>query len=301
MQDTLRRKIGISLIVLAVFGFFYFRREKLSDHYLDRAEKARIAGDEEEALRNFVLGAALKEKRGSGEVAVERAEIFLGRGDFVPAEKLLLRALEEDGTSAQVYGLLGRIGSARGEYARAEEYYALAATEGGNATIIALERAKNLVRAGEFFEAENMLFAAVEDSSDEDAIYYLGLVRANAGRFSPADFAALRGGEYEDDIALVEDYFTSEDSDVATDVSLVACADLFRRLGEGELALADLEIVLARNGKYRDAYLVSGKTYLALGDRSAAGDAFQKALALDGDNKEAIFYLSRIYEGTEKE
>lgn len=294
MQDLRHRKITIALLVLAVFGFFYFCREKLSAHYAYRAGRMQAAGEEEAALWDLVLATALDEKEEGSDLAAGRAEIFLGRGEYARAEAELLRALEKEGESVRLYGLLARVQHVRGEYARAEEYYARAADLGENPAL-SLARAKNLARWGKLSEAENLLAGAAEGAGEEESRYYLGLVRANAGKFSAADFAALRGESYVGSIALLEECFSRPEAQGATDSALVVRADLFRRLGAEDLALGNLDAVLARNGKYRDAYLVLGKIFLALEDPVAASAAFEKALGLDGDNREALAYLQRLY------
>lgn len=296
MQDFLRRKIRVSLLVLAVFGFFYFCREGLSDGYAARARLSERGGDEAAALSDFFVAAALEEGRGEGDAAVRRSRIFYSIGNFRAAEKELSDAISAGKKSAELYAWLGRVKSAEKEYAEAERCYFLA-WQGGESADIALFRARNLIRSGKFAEAERALEEAVRRFPDEELRCLLGLVRANAGKFSPADFTDIRAGERADGIALAEKFFSSAPSaDFDADRSLVARADLFRRIGETDLALADLDVVLARNGRYRDAYLVSGKTFFALGDRAEAKDAFEKALLLDGDNAEAIFYLSKICE-----
>jgi|GEM_PF-2080485 tetratricopeptide (TPR) repeat protein len=295
MQDAMRRKIVISLAVLAVFGFFYFCRERMVSEYADRARLKEQNGNEAAALSDLVMAAALEEKNGKGDAAVKRARIFFASGNFRAAEKELLEALENGGNSAELYSLLGKIKKAEGEYDKAEEYYVLATAKKEDAAVI-LERAKNLARSGKFFEAESVLSSAAARFSDEDISYYLGLVRAHAGRFSAEEFAPLRGGKHEDDIVSAIGFFAKKNSASPADDVLVARADLFCRIGAEDLALADLDVVLERRDKYRDAYLVQGKAYLVQGDYAAAQKAFEKALALDSKNSQALFYLGRIYQ-----
>ena len=291
MQKGFERKIIVSLAVLAVFGFFCFFREEAFDGYVGRADSAKQAGDEGEALENLIFANALDEKNRDVGISVKRAEVFYGRGDYAAAERELTQALQSDDGDSALYEFLGKVKNAEGDYAQAEKYYSGAFEIKANARL-AIERAKNLVRGGKSSEAELVL----QKTSGEDAAYYFGLIKANEGGYSAEDFEKIRNGKYKSNIALVEKFFKSEDDRAGSDYDLVSRADLFRKIGEEELVFANLDIVLARNGKYRDAYLVEGKTLTAAGKYDRALESFEKCLVLDSDNAEAIFYLGKIYE-----
>lgn len=299
MRKTLSRKIIVSLAVLVSFGFFYFFRETVFQKYVDSAASAKQAGDEAAAMKDFIFASALDEQGRADGKAIERAESFFGRGYYVSAEQELAPALVGcEGTSA-LNGWMGRVKNAQGDYAMAEKYFAREFALEPTAKA-AIERALNLMRGGKFAEAEMALQTAQQKTSGEDVVYYLGLVRWDEGKYSLDDFAAIRNGKYAGEIAVVEDYIerAHDDAHTDSDYSLVSRADLFRDLGEEELAFANLDIVLARNDKYCDAYLVSGKTFIAIGNYSSAKEAFEKCLALDVDNAEAVFYLSKLYEAS---
>lgn len=299
MRRTLSRKIIVSLAVLVSFGFFYFFRETTFRKYVDSAAGAKQAGDEAAAMKDYIFASALDERGRADGKSIERAESFYGRGDYVSAERELAPALADgEGTSA-LNGWMGRVKNAEGDYAAAEKYFAKEFTLEPTAES-AIERSLNLMRDGKFAEAEMALQAAQQKTSNEDIAYYLGLVKWDEGKYSSDDFASIRNGKYAGEIAAVEDYIERA-HDVAhadSDYSLVSRADLFRGLGEVELAFANLDIVLKRNDKYCDAYLVSGKTFIAIGNYTSAKEAFEKCLILDVDNAEAVFYLSKLYEAS---
>lgn len=291
MKKGLPRKIIVSLAVLAVFGFFCFFRGEVFDGYVGRANSAKQAGDEGAALENLIFANALDEKSRDAGILVKRAEIFYARGDYAAAEQELTQALRSDDRNSALYEFLGKIKNAEGDYAQAEKYYSRAFEIKPTAPL-AIERAKNLVRGGRFAEAQ----VALKKTSGEDAIYYLGLIKANEGGYAAEDFDKIRNGKYKSNIVLVEIFFKSEVSRAESDYNLVSRADFFRKIGEEDLVFANLDIVLARNGKYRDAYLVAGKTLAAVGNYDRARESFEKCLALDTDNAEVIFYLSKVYE-----
>lgn len=291
MQKGLERKIIVSLAVLAVFGFFCFLRNEALDGYVSRANSAKQAGDEGAALENLIFANALDEKNRGADISVKRAEIFYARGDYASAERELMQALRSDDRNAALYEFLGKVKNTQGDYAQAERYYSRAFEIKPTAPL-AIERAKNLVRGGKSSAAK----AALQKTSGEDVTYYLGLIRANEGGYAAEDFEKIRNGKYKSSIALVEKFFRSEDSHTESDYGLVSRADLFCKINEEAFVFANLDIVLARNGKYRDAYLVAGKAFVSAGNYDRAREPFEKCLILDADNAEALFYLSKIYE-----
>lgn len=297
MQKNLSRKIIISLTVLVVFGFFYFCRENIFSKYISLANSAKQAGDKDAASENVIFASAMDEKESGGDISVKRAEVFYERGEYFAAERELAQALASDSGSSALYELMGKTKNAQGDYAQAEKYFAKA--YGIEPTVeLSVERAKNLTRDGKFTEAEKSLEEARRKKDSEDIVYYRGLVRLNNNKFSAKDFENLSDGKYKSEVSAVEDFFEHTDNSARfnSDYELVSRADLFRKLGEKELALANLDIVLARNDKYRDAYLVLGKTLVAANDYDQARASFEKCLMLDANNTEALFYMGKIYE-----
>jgi len=299
MQKNLSRKIIISLTVLVVFGFFYFCREGIFNEYIGLANNAKQTGDKDAALENLIFASALDEKKSGGDISIKRAEVFYERGEYAAAEQELTQALASDSGNSALYELMGKTKNAQGDYAQAEKYFAKAYETDPTAEL-SVERAKNLARSGKFTEAEGVLEETRQKENSEDVIYYRGLIRLNNDKFSAEDFKNLGDGKYKSEASAVEDFFERTDNSVRfdSDYGLVSRADFFRKLGEKELALANLDIVLARNDKYRDAYLVLGKTLVAAGDYDQARASFEKCLMLDTGNAEALFYMSKIYEVT---
>ncbi|MDD3006567.1 MAG: tetratricopeptide repeat protein [Candidatus Pacebacteria bacterium] len=297
MQKTLSRKITVSLLVLAIFGFFYFFRETSFQGYISNASNAKRAGDEGVALENLIFASSLDEQGRDAEIVIKRAELLYGRGDYTAAEQELARPLESGRGTSALNGWMGRVKYAQGDYSSAEKYFSQAFKMDPTAKS-AVERAGNLVRGGKFTEAETALQTAQQRISSEDVVYYLGLVRLDEGKYSTEDFASIRNGKYASEIAIIEEYIFHAGDDVRadSDYGLVKSAELFRKLGEEEFAFANLDIVLSRSNKYRDAYLVSGKTFAAAHDYVSAKEAFEKCLELDVDNIEAVFYLGKLYE-----
>lgn len=284
------------IAVLACFGFFYFIRERMAEGYMEEAAKARNLGNESAAFEQLAFAGALNEQRGA-QAHLERAEIMLSRKDFDGAQSELSRALGK-GDDARVYASSGRLENMRGDYTKAEEYYKKAYELQGGKELL-LTRARNLMRGQDGELAEKLLEESQKSTPDPDVAYYLGLIRADSGNYSAQDFADLKNGEHEKEVRAVEDFFRSGafarfDSDYA----LVSRAQLFRRVGATEIALADLDKVLAHNGKYRDAYLVQGMAYADIGDFEKAEKAFIKSVELDPDHKESLYGLSKVYEAT---
>lgn len=296
MIKVSRRKIILLSAVLAIFGFFCFFRAKLSEEYMTSADSARQSGDEQVAMENLVFADALLEKSRNPELSIKRAEILFERRDYAAAEKELRRTMKSNDKDPALYIFLGKIKFAEGDYAEAENNFATAYGLSPT-TELAVLRAKNLGRAGKFSEAEAILKQAEQNVFSEDIIYYIGLVR----NFSVEDFAKIRNGKYKSEIDLIEGFFSGDDEKLRTDCDygIVSRADLFRRLGETEFALANLDVAIGHNDKYRDAYLVQGKTFLMVGEYDQARESFEKSLALDADNAEALLYVNKLDEISE--
>lgn len=292
MQNKLHRKLMIISLVLVAFGFFYFLQDRMAREYVGRTDRARAAGIQDSAWEDLLFVDALGKGNGGREIAMRRAEALLAHADYDAAEQELLRSAPA--LDATEYAFLARIRYASGDYAGAEEYYALACEKEPTADLLQ-SRAKNLVRLGRTAEALAMLEAAA-DAFDDDALdYYLELLRLDTGEFEADDMEDPQSEEYAAKSSLIRAFWEEGGRDDSV-FYIVRRAEFFLLLKEADLALADIDRAIGRDKNYRDAYLIKGKALLLDGRTEEAAYAFEKALGLDADNAEAIHYLGGIRE-----
>ncbi|MFA7169465.1 MAG: tetratricopeptide repeat protein [Candidatus Paceibacterota bacterium] len=287
------------LMILASFGFFYAIRENILDRHLEKANHLCNEGQNNEALVDFLFADALVEQDGDVFLKMKRAEIFYVAGDLRAAEKELLKVLKEDKNNSEVYKFLGRIKHGEGDYLEAEKYYASSYEINPTSEVLIL-RVKNFARAGQFSQARKVLIAKGGGVFEEDVMFYLGLLDFNENYIFSEELFGIRNGEYHKEVEMIVGFF--DDFEVGgtgnSDYDLLRKAEFFNLIGETDFALSNVDVVLAKNKKYRDAYLVSGKSFLIDGEYEKSVDAFEKCLSLDVNNVEAYFYLAEIYDKT---
>ena len=300
---AMKKKIMIIISVLAIFGCFYAVRETWFRKYLADAESLYAEGKTDEALADFLFASALDENGSDESMKVRRAEIFLENKELDAAERELLPAAAGKTKNYEVYELLGKVESARGNHLKADSYFVKAYVF--NPTMEKfLQRIGNMVRSGDFAGAEAALRAkrGAEDNAEID--YYLALIAFN-GTDSLPDLSALEEDRYAAAARMMEDFYDDAASGASRnpDYVLVRKADLFNRIRETDFAFADADLVLRRNAGYPDALVVRGETFVIEDDFAAAADAFEKCIAIDINNQKAYAWLAKIYKelGREEE
>jgi uncharacterized protein HemY len=290
-----RNKLFIPLAVLAVFAVGYVLRGQLFSSYIHQAEVRYGRGEQQSALADFLFASALDERDSSEEMRVRRAEIFLDNYQLDAAEQELAPAAAAGSRNSKVYILLGHVASARGDYEKADQLLAKAATLKPSAENIIL-RAKQLVRAHLGARASAVLNGYQANSRSEDISYYVALLRFDQdGDIS--GLTALKTGKYSKEVKLVQAFQSEATSDVgrSPDYLLVKKAELFNSLREPDFAWADVQQALRNSPDYADAWLTLGKTLLIEDDYAGAASAFEKCVALDSNNRETFLYLQEVY------
>jgi len=161
-----------------------------------------------------------------------------------------------------------------------------------------VQRARDLVAAGQSEQALTLLGRGGANRTEETVVYYRGLLEFDRANAYPISLDPLSGGRYAAPVEAVRRAALRLADAGAADGAYrqLLKADLFRRLGERELAEALLAPLLRARPDYRDAWLAWGELLLATGEMGRAHEAFARAEQLDPDSREALAGLIRSSE-----
>ncbi len=167
-----------------------------------------------------------------------------------------------------------------------------------SAAALLVQSARDLVAAGQGEQALTLLGSGGTYGTEEAVVFYRGLLEFDRASAYPISLDPLSAGRYAAPVEAVRLAALSLTDAAAAQAGYrqLLKADLFRRVGERELAEALLIPLLREQPDYRDAWLVWGELLLTEGEPERAREAFAQAELLDPDNRTALSGLARCGE-----
>ena len=218
---------------------------------------------------------------------------FFARRQYGEAERYLTQVVEENGSFADVYNMLGVIWHDGGQFGRAQRAFEAALKLNPGYTEAALNLAVLLNDIGRYQQAREVYQAALArqkaQSPDLDPLVSgkianlyadLGDAWAAAGR--PERSRA----EYQRAVELCPTFL---------DIRL-KLATVLRELGRLPEALAELEAILRHNPSYVPARIQFGLALQQAGQLDEAAQAWEEALKVSPGNRSAEMYLRLLRE-----
>jgi len=291
--------ILLTLIIFLSLFLFYKWQIATTNYYLEKGDNNYNAENFNKALKNYKYAEVINgDKNIIYEAKIKKAKIFYNHWQLDKAEKELHEILVKNQNNYSAYELLGDVYLAKREFNKSKDNYKQA-IELNNNSKLNLKLAKCFIANQESDLALKTLLDLQKENlenNNPEILYHLGLLNLDKNVFYNDYFKNLEDDKnYKNKITKIKKVLEIYDDKKNSDYNAVLIADLYNRIGEPYFAINKINKIIKNNPDYRDAWIISGKSNFIIGDHKKSLADFQKALNLDSDNPEIIFWIKKFF------
>ena len=301
MNKKIKNKKFIAIFIIFILMVIFHKWQVFtSNNYLRSGDCNSLVGNYTDSLNDYKYAAVIDGNRDViYQARIRRAEIFLRFNQLENAQNEINSALRENKYDHRAYEIMGDIYYKKGDILNAIKYYNKA-IDFDDKESLNIKLAKSLIANNQNSKASELLLNLFSQNDNNIEItYLLGLLEFYSDNDLNDYFERIETSEndlYKNNISIIEDSLKNKRSIKNKKYNDILIAGLFNKINEPYFAINKTKEVIKLDQSYRDAWIELGKSYFVVKDYNNALDDFNRALELDSNNPEILFWIARVYE-----
>ncbi|MCK5475777.1 MAG: tetratricopeptide repeat protein [Candidatus Pacebacteria bacterium] len=301
MNKKIKNKKFIAIFIIFILMVIFHKWQVFtSNNYLRSGDYNSLVGNYTTSLNDYKYAAVIDGNRDIiYQARIRRAEIFLRFNQLENAQNEINSALRENKYDHRAYEIMGDIYYKKGDILNAIKYYNKA-IDFDDKESLNIKLAKSLIANNQNSKASELLLNLFSQNDNNIEItYLLGLLEFYSDNDLNDYFERIETSEndlYKNNISIIEDSLKNKRSIKNKKYNDILIAGLFNKINEPYFAINKTKEVIKLDQSYRDAWIELGKSYFVVKDYNNALDDFNRALELDSNNPEILFWIARVYE-----
>ena len=301
MNKKIKNKKFIAIFIIFILMVIFHKWQVFtSNNYLRSGDYNSLAGNYDTSLNDYKYAAVIDGNRDIiYQARIRRAEIFLRFNQLENAQNEINNALRENKYDHRAYETMGDIYYKKGDILNAIKYYNKAINFDDKESLN-IKLAKSLIANNQNSEASELLLSLFFQNDDNTEIMYLlGLLEFYDNNDFNDYFEKIETSKsdlYKDKIFIIKSSLKNKQKINNKKYNDILIAGLLNKINEPYFAINKTKEVIEIDQNYRDAWIELGKSYFIVKDYNNALDDFNRALELDSNNPETLFWIARVYE-----
>ncbi|MCK5085540.1 tetratricopeptide repeat protein [Candidatus Parcubacteria bacterium] len=301
MDKKIKNKKFIAIFIIFILMVIFHKWQVFtSNNYLRSGDCNSLVGNYTDSLNDYKYAAVIDGNRDViYQARIRRAEIFLRFNQLENAQNEINSALRENRYDHRAYEIMGDIYYKKGDILNTVKYYNKA-IDLDDKESLNIKLAKSLIANNQNSKASELLLNLFSQNDDNiEIIYLLGLLEFYDDNDLNDYFERIETSEndlYKNNISIIKNSLKNKQSIKNKKYNDILIAGLLNKINEPYFAINKTKEVIKIDQSYRDAWIELGKSYFIVKDYNNALDDFNRALELDSNNSETLFWIARVYE-----